>query len=73
MCEATDVADIIMLANWELDATEESAAKVKAADIVADNCIDISDVAFAILVANMAIYDYQIPQDGTFSGTVLPQ
>ena len=73
MCETTDVADIIMLANWELSMDEEAAAKVKAADIVADNCIDVSDVAFAVLVANFAIYDYQIPQDGTFSGTVLPQ
>lgn len=73
MTEATDIADIIMLANWELNADEEAAAKVKAADIVADNCIDISDVAFAVQVANMAIYDYQIPQDGTFSGIVLPQ
>ncbi len=71
--DTTDVGEIIMLANWELNADEEAAAKVKAADIVADNCIDISDVAFAVQVANMAIYDYQIPQDGTFSGTVLPQ
>ena len=71
--DVTDVGDIIMLANWELSVDEEAAAKVKAADIVADNCIDVSDVAFAIQVANMAIYDYQIPQDGTFSGTVLPQ
>ena len=62
-----------MLANWELSVEDAGAARVKAADIVADNCIDVSDVAFAVLVANMALYDYQIPQDGTFAGAVLPQ
>lgn len=75
-CDTTDVADIIMLANWELSAEEyeaTSAAKLKAADIVADNCIDISDVSFAIQVASYNLYSYQITQDGTFSGTVLPQ
>lgn len=72
-CEATDVAELIMLANWELTADDCSEAMLKAADIVADNCIDISDVSFAIQVASYAISNYQIVQDGTFSGTVLPQ
>lgn len=72
-CDVTDVAEITQLANWELSADEEAAAKVKAADIVADNCIDVSDVAFAVQLASMVLYDYQIPQDGTFAGAVLPQ
>lgn len=72
-CDITDVAEITQLANWELNADEEAAAKVKAADIVADNCIDVSDVAFAVQLASMFLYDYQIPQDGTFAGAVLPQ
>lgn len=72
-CDIADVGEITQLANWELSVDDEAAAKVKAADIVADNCIDVSDVAFAVQIASMVLYDYQIPQDGTFAGAVLPQ
>ncbi len=67
--DTTDVGTVQQYANWELSL---EGAQAKAADIVADGCIDVADLAFVTLLGNYEVYSNQITQDGTFSGILLP-